>query len=294
MSGGSGALPGPLFFFLRSKMLRSVQACQNRKWMLEIWPKEDPSKHQFIPFRCGSWRHAGDCRRFKGAQDFARIKEAMDGHSHWCHVVLTYPTKQYPDVQKLFRWGLQHWAKLRKRTQRRFGKYKYIQTWETTRKGWPHCHMVVSNANLYHECGPDPINNFHRLMMDAARECGFGKNGWCEPFTDHGLFAGYLVKLAKELTGQGKEYQIPTEAPPHFRRIRASRGLLPPVRKNPDYTGELRHFCFSEEELEQLRALEGAKCKGRMDAAHSVSCAHAAVQLTQGFSPPLSALSIQE
>jgi hypothetical protein len=54
--------------------------------------------------------------------------------------------------------------------------------------------------------------------------------------------AGYLVKLAKELTGaQAKKGdQAPLHAPRHFRRIRASRGLLPAQAKGAgEWTGAL-------------------------------------------------------
>jgi hypothetical protein len=44
--------------------------------------------------------------------------------------------------------------------------------------------------------------------------------------------AGYLVKLARELVGADNKSQIPWDAPPHFRRLRATRGLLPPVHKS--------------------------------------------------------------
>ena len=51
--------------------------------------------------------------------------------------------------------------------------------------------------------------------------------------------AGYLTKLARELTGAGVKSQVPVNAPRHFRRIRASAKLLPPRKKNPDITGIL-------------------------------------------------------
>lgn len=53
--------------------------------------------------------------------------------------------------------------------------------------------------------------------------------------------AGYLVKLARELTGSARKDQVPVDAPSHFRRLRASRGLLPAAfTGSGEYTGEMR------------------------------------------------------
>lgn len=230
-----------------------IDACTHEWWHVETWPKDKPEETQRHPFKCGSWRHEGDCRLFKGAQDFARIKEAIESRGHWLHIVLTYPTWLTSDVRQLYRDGLFHWAKLRKRTQRRFGDYKYIQVWEKTRNDYPHCHMAVSCEGLYKECNSDGILNFWELLRIPAVQCGFGKIGWCKPLRDAGLMAGYLCKLAREMTGSGKAYQIPVNAPRHFRRLRASSHLLPPPRKNPDITGAL-HFCRCDGELTRKKS----------------------------------------
>lgn len=225
-----------------------VTACQNQAWHLQTWPKIAPDETKAFPFRCRSWRCQGECRQWRGAQDFARIKVALESHSPWMHVVLTYQDSNYPNIKELFRLGLRQWAALRKRTQRRFGDYFYIQTWETTRRGVPHCHMSVANLRMWRECGPDPVNNFHRLMRAAAVDVGFGPIGWVEPIRDTAAMAGYLTKLARELTGQGKDYQIPVKAPRHFRRLRASRRLLPKPFKNEEMTGCI-WFCNIEGEI---------------------------------------------
>lgn len=94
-----------------------------------------------------------------------------------------------------------------------------------------------------------------------AMAAGYGKVMWMEPVHDRTGLAGYLQKLsdcligdeardmsrynaAKEMVGGSKKgiaiNQIPDqEAPPHFRRLRPSRGLLPPVKKNQEITGEM-------------------------------------------------------
>jgi len=44
--------------------------------------------------------------------------------------------------------------------------------------------------------------------------------------------AGYLTKLSRELVDANGKGQIPYDAPPHFRRLRASRGVLPKPHKS--------------------------------------------------------------
>lgn len=63
--------------------------------------------------------------------------------------------------------------------------------------------------------------------------------------------AQYLRKKASELVGGGKKsYQIPINAPPRFRRLRASCKLLPPIHHNPDWTGELHLYTKEGEVLD--------------------------------------------
>jgi len=225
-----------------------VSACEQFAWHLQIWPRDQPDQATSFPFRCRSWRHAGECRHWKGDQDFARIKEGMAKLTHWCHFVLTYAPRRWPNKKDLFRFAVLHWSKLRKRLVREYGDIKYIQTWEVHRSGYPHVHIAISNVKIYEECENDAIRNFHRLMQQAAVECGFGEIGWLEPLRSTDAMAGYFVKLARELTGEKGNLQIPVQAHAHFRRLRASVRLLPPPIKNPDMTG-LLHFCRCDGEL---------------------------------------------
>lgn len=168
-----------------------------------------------------------------------RIKEGIERLTHWCHCVLTYRQRNRLLDAKAFRDGVVHWSRMRKRLNYHFGDIKYIQTWERHKSGWPHVHLAISNVEIYKMCEYDKTENFTRLFEDHATSSGFGPRGSLEPIRTGAQMAGYLVKKARELTGGGKEYQIPTNAPPHFRRLRASRGVLPPILKNEDYTGEL-------------------------------------------------------
>lgn len=228
--------------------MKYIKACECRQWHLRVWPRavddkgeitEQPEQAIAVPFRCRSWRHEGECREWKGSQDFARIREAIASRAFWCHMVVTYRNPGGEPDDAVFRKCVFHWAKLRKRIVRRFGKIQYIQTWEVHRSLWPHVHIAISNRNLQEAAVWEPKTNWIRLLLRSAHECGFGYVGWLEPLRSQDELAGYLVKIERELTGTGKEYQIPLNAPKNFRRLRASVRLLPPPYKNPDYTGEL-------------------------------------------------------
>lgn len=72
---------------------------------------------------------------------------------------------------------------------------------------------------------------------------GFGFRTWVEPLRPGAelTLAGYLTKLSRELTGAGFKDQVPVNAPPHFRRLRASRKLLPKPFHRKGWTGILVH-----------------------------------------------------
>jgi hypothetical protein len=226
--------------------MRYCEACERQQWHIEVWKISDPSKRMLIPFHCRSWRHEGECRLWKGAQDFVRCRDAMAEHDSWNHVCLTFAQAGKKLEDSVFRGGLSCWAKLRKRLTREYGKILYIQTWEVHRSGWPHVHLALSNKLIHSSYNEHPKTTFNNLMQDHAVESGFGKQGWCEPLRDKTAMAGYLGKLCRELTGRGKAYQIPIQAPKNFRRLRSSRALLPPCLKDPDLTGILRKYPLPE------------------------------------------------
>jgi hypothetical protein len=230
-----------------------VSACECGAWHLEVWKKLEPHARRRVPFRCRSWRHAGSCRLWKGAQDFVRIRDGMAKLDHWSHLVLTFARPANISPTMLFRAGLSRWAKLRKRLTRTFGDIKYIQTWEVHRSGFPHIHLAISNVSLSEMSCNTPKQNWKVLVEPLAVACDFGQIGWLERLRSREAFAGYLTKLARELTGAGKTYQVPTNAPRHFRRLRASQGVLPPVLRDPDITGVL-HFCAADGEVIQKAA----------------------------------------
>ncbi len=229
--GESATAPTP-----KKGRLRYVAACEQKAWTLVTWPKTDPGKRQLTRFRCRSWRHEGECREWKGAQDFTRCREGIRSRSGWTYVVLTFDPKDWPGQAAAYRWAGTLWNRLRLALTRRYGRIEYIQTWEATKKGWPHVNILFHNPAI----AAAGWKRFRRVLGALAVRAGFGRVLWAEPMRDADAMAGYLVKLARELTGAARKDQVPVDAPRHFRRLRASRGLLPPVFHNPEIAGELK------------------------------------------------------
>lgn len=175
---------------------------------------------------------------WKGAQDFVRCSEAMASRGdHWVYAVLTFPrTRSAFDYYKS---GFRMWQKLNQRMTGRLGKIEYIQTWEAHKDGYPHLNVVLHNEALWSLCKGDRWRSYRDEFESHSTSVGFGSRTWVEPLREGtGLtMSGYLTKLSRELTGSGEKNQIPLDAPAHFRRLRASRGLLPPVYHQEGWTG---------------------------------------------------------
>jgi len=192
-----------------------------------------------VPFRCRSWRHAGACREWKGAQDFVRVAEAMETREHWNFLVLTFSQREWSHEWRQAREGVLCWSKLRKRIVREYGPFVYVQTWERHKRRGFHCNVAISSPTIYDITRRLKKITSWRWLIRASVACGFGWRCSAEPLRkDRQGLAGYLTKLSRELTGAGPKNQVPIQAPPHFRGLRASRGFLPPPYKS-DYTGHL-------------------------------------------------------
>jgi len=219
---------------------RSVTACENGEWHLHLWDPACPATSQLrVPFRCRSWRHEGECRLWKGAQDFVRVAEALKSAAWWTYLVLTFKQRDWSSDFRQARAGVVCWAKLRKRMTRAFGCIPYVQTWERHRKKGFHVNLIISNRRVFQAVQSASSPEMWTWLRVNAEAAGFGYICWAETMRHNSdSLAGYLTKLSRELTGAGVKNQIPTQAPPHFRRLRASRGLLPPVHHG-DWTGHL-------------------------------------------------------
>jgi hypothetical protein len=223
--------------------LKSVHMCESGSHLFVLWDKSKPetSTVKFVPFRCRSWRHEGECQRFKGAQDFVRVSDGiLSRGDRWVYLVPTFNHRQERSEWEVYKDGVHRWKKLEKRLTRRFGRVEYVQTWEKhTRSDFPHVNLVIHNDRIWEECQGDGWRKWRQFLKPHLVECGFGPIIHVEPLrkdTGAGL-AGYLTKLSRELTGASVKNQVPVNAPPHFRRIRASRGLLPPVYHSNKYQG---------------------------------------------------------
>lgn len=218
---------------------RYVQACHDCAWHLRLVKKSNPSTSWFQVFTCRSWRCKGRCQLWKGAQDFCRVREGMLKRDDWVCLTLTYDPKRWKTPWSMYRGGMFLWDKLRKRFLREFGKFDYVQTWEAHQSGSPHLNVAIANAEFWRMCCMDWEGVRRSWLKPHATASGFGYILHVTVAYDRDGLAGYFTKLARELTGTAKKDQTPYDAPPHFRRLRASQGLLPPPYKDEDITGEL-------------------------------------------------------
>jgi hypothetical protein len=224
---------------------KSVDWCENHEAALVVWPSDQPSERVHIPFRCRSWRHTGECQRWQGAQDFVRCRDAILSRGpQWVYVVLTLAHRAFRDEWAAYRSGVHLWGDLCQRLTRRYGRIEYIQTWEKhVRSDFPHVNLVIHNERIWRLCEGEGWRSWRRDLKVQAVAVGFGVIVYAEPLRAGGslTLAGYLTKLSRELTGASIKNQVPVNAPRHFRRIRASRGLLPARFKKDGWTGFLNH-----------------------------------------------------
>lgn len=238
--------------------MRYVSACEHGLWHLlldhELEGGEIESRTH--KYSCRSWRHAGKCRMWRGAQDFQRISDGLDARDAWIACVLTFHRATKPQDWDQYRESYHCWSALRLRLRRLHGHIDYVQTWECTRRGTLHLNVALHWKGLAkqmftktytlerrgkpHLVSAAVLQWRRKELGPLAVGCGFGKVCWAElvrPGTSR-AYSAYLTKRAAELVGAGKEYQIPVDAPAHFRRLRASRGLLPKPYKS-GLTGRL-------------------------------------------------------
>lgn len=229
--------------------MRYVAACEHGTWHLVIGRKgANPTTFRPVPFRCRSWRHPGECSHWKASQDFARIAAAIETRDDWVYATLTFAQRDWDDWKDQYRKSGQLWSKLRHRLQWRFGKIAYIQTWERHKAQGIHVNLLLGSEELLCKTEEAECSIVAKRMTKQDRgryvakkvfngvqkECGFGRIAFMAAMRDgtSKAMAGYFTKLAKELVGADAKGQIPFDAPAHFRRLRASRGLLPPVIKS--------------------------------------------------------------
>lgn len=253
-----------------------MNACERNAWTIETWNKCTPGERKRFAFKCKSWRHSGECQRWKNAQDFARIKETLEpfGVDELVFVVLTWPgDKRGSDAEIIaaYKKMLPFWKELARRIRalacsegwahvkpRRGrpangndrqkivrGKLRYIRTLEQQGDGSPHLNAIIVSRELADWVKRSP-EGARRWLKDTAAEIGFGCQAFIDVARDKGKLTHYIVKhsgCTDRLPGEvAKLQQVPHMAPFGSRRIAASIGFLvkPKAKlKDDDITGTL-------------------------------------------------------
>ncbi|WP_223632017.1 hypothetical protein [Corallococcus sp. EGB] len=179
-------------------------------------------------------------------------------------VVLTLDPRTAPaELDERYRCLQPRWAMLQKYLTRgwdaggvpRLGKIKFVSTVEQHRNGSPHMNVIIYSPELAQLLREEPASEAEeargvgpRWWRDLVAHCGWGHRSSIGHARSKSDVASYTVKVEKgavphpTLVGEVvKTSQLPTWAPPKTRRLRATKGWLPPARKptHPDWTGEL-------------------------------------------------------
>jgi hypothetical protein len=199
-------------------------------------------------------------------RDKERIEEALGDVplEELLFVTLTFDRKRYRDAGEAWRSCRVAWKRFRDLLAYRYAKGEgrarskqdlvYVQTWEQHKDGWPHVHALVWSKAMasdvrrrgsYSRDVRGALRPIWRWVAQVARPAaissGFGPILDVQfPEKERGALAGYLVKIAAELTGCAKKDQTPVLAPKGFRRIRSTPKFLEPARiSKHEFTAEL-------------------------------------------------------
>jgi len=238
---------------------KSVWACETDSWLMIGYYKGDQSRCAVVrPFRCRMWR----CRRcapLVAYLDAERIGRGMATlGTDWWYLVLTIDPKRSKSPWAVFKRSSYMWRKgfhrdLAKQLGVKQGEVKNVQTWEVTKRGWPHLNVALHSPELSEWAeergirkgtsqpkfagGRPRATEFCPAMTSwlsgLAVENGFGRVLWSERVVGVGGLAGYLAKTAQELAYGSEKCQVPHGAPLGFRRVRGSKGLVPKPQEPP-------------------------------------------------------------
>jgi len=238
---------------------RYVTACERGDWHLKVWKVGDPFGVVTIPYRCKSWRHTGPCCLWKGAQDWVRVKEAIESRDRWVYVVVTFSQRDWDNWIDQYKYACVFWSKVHRRMERAYERVEYIQTWERHKEKGIHANVLLHNRWICDIVEENRMKWKKGFLEPTCVACGFGKISWVQSMRTGSArgMAGYMTKLARELVGANQKGQIPFDAPPHFRRLRATRGLLPKVVKSDEWTGAMQWESFVDAAGEVLCSSSG-------------------------------------
>jgi len=251
-----------------------VKACHwadpHTGWSVWTWKKNDPSQVTRRPYTCGSWRHPGPCARHSASMTFARIREAVQRPEYdakgWVFLVLTLDrlgtfsgktpwlnqSAAYKDLSRLSR-NLH--TKLRRAETFEAPCDAWAAVVECHRSGWPHVNELIYAPELAQKLREDyadgrKLGLTHREatlvrgeLADCLTSTGWGVQSTAEAVESVDAVNGYITKLAaagEATCGElAKLCQVPMNAPPRFRRLRAAKNWLPKKRKDESITGTL-------------------------------------------------------
>jgi hypothetical protein len=242
----------------------SVRACEEELWTLAM-VNTTTGETALQPFRCRSWR-CKRCAPYVNRLEHDRIEEGMENADTdaLAFLTLTFDRKRYTKPRDAWYGATACWKKLRDRLAYHYGtrgrggkraRVRYVSVFEQHQNGWPHVHALVECRELledmtelgFYEREQDGKERkiyrwTRKVLRPMLLDSGFGPIAHTEPPDSIGGMAGYLVKLAAELTGShSKQDQTPVRAPKGFRRLRATPGFLPSRKREATWTGRLVH-----------------------------------------------------
>ena len=223
---------------------RSVRRCETAQASVVTWREGQAGELLDVeahPYHCFSWR-CRLCGPYVAKHDFARIAGALQTKAWWLFAVLTVDPGEFADRWSAYRAIFERWKALRRCWVRRWGRLEYVATVERTARGWPHLNVLLCSGGMRAAVDAEGLTTgqvsrsgrtarypqkLRRVLNRDAIRNGFGTRFWVEVIDHPKAWASYLVKLANELTGAAEKDQVPWNAPPRFRRLRASRDMLP-------------------------------------------------------------------
>lgn len=271
-----------------------VRHCANNpdrqgRWTLAYWRKSSPLHHTRVAYTCGSYRcPSPECQRAAAHRDFAKIKEAVDSVQNkqgWSLLVLTIDQREtlrkrangngWRNEQEAFRelsrMSRNFLARLRRWHKsmgwESFGN-RWVATVEVQRNGWPHLNLMIHSPGLARWLR-EQENPRHELvgeLLEHATACDWGTVGYARPAENVDALSGYVVKLAGDFgrkVGEiAKLTQAPTNARMKLRRLRAGKGFIRQLPKNPEYTGIMlrRQNRYGTPGVEPLMEPSQVKC----------------------------------
>ncbi len=286
---------------------RSCRACEGKLWRIATWRRDNP-EHRRAPtlYACRSWRHEGACADFAAQRDFARIRTALEGCAveDLLMLVLTLPPAGPGDTLESDYKGLvAKWTGLQKYLTRGWGgvglpplgRFDFVTVVEQHATGRPHVNVIIHSPTLaayLREHPPTESDRRENLgphwFRDLVSHHGWGYRSFIGHAHGRDALANYVTKVSKgpvahpALMGEvTKTSQLPTMAPRRMRRLRSSKGFLPPARlpPHPDWTGA----------LEQLPPAD--VMRERQDGGYRALTAHLWAEAQSAAPPPVAPLA---